>query len=145
MSIEEPQAMGRVTVDVELANNRELQMAEGGMLAADQVHRVRLSGIVDSGASYLVLPESIATQLRLPMAGTATVRYADARSATRQVVDQISLELAGRRGTFKAILEPNRTDALIGAIVLEDLDLLVDCRTQTVHPRDPDRIVAEIE
>jgi hypothetical protein len=42
-------------------------------------------------------------------------------------------------------VEPNRTDVLIGAIVLEDLDLLVDCRTQTLRPRDPGGIIAEIE
>jgi hypothetical protein len=51
----------------------------------------------------------------------------------------------GRRGTFRAILEPDRTDALIGAIVLAGLDLLVDCHIQSLHPRDPDQIIAEIE
>ena len=38
-----------------------------------------------------------------------------------------------------------RSDALLGAIVLEELDLLVDCTTQSLHPRDPDMIVTEIE
>lgn len=45
---------------------------------------------------------------------------------------------------------PERTflphaDVLIGAIVLEDLDLLVDCRTQALQPRDPRGIIVEIE
>ena len=39
----------------------------------------------------------------------------------------------------------DRTDALVGAIVLEELDFVVDCITQTLHPRDPDRIVSEVE
>jgi hypothetical protein len=34
---------------------------------------------------------------------------------------------------------------LAGAIVLEDLDFLVDGITQTLRPRDPRRIVAEVE
>lgn len=55
------------------------------------------------------------------------------------------MELFGRHGTFKAIVEPKREDVLIGAIVLEDLDLLVDCRTQTLQPRDPKGIITEIE
>ncbi|MGH7226010.1 MAG: aspartyl protease family protein, partial [Gemmataceae bacterium] len=67
------------------------------------------------------------------------------RKKRRRVVDQVEVELLGRRGTFKAIVEPARADALIGAIVLEDLDLLVDCRTQTLQPRDPKQIIAEIE
>ena len=35
--------------------------------------------------------------------------------------------------------------ALIGAIVLEDLDLLVDCTNQRLVPRDPKYVVSEIE
>ena len=40
---------------------------------------------------------------------------------------------------------PNRDTALVGAIVLEELDLVVDYATQSIHPRDPDRIVSEVE
>ena len=42
-------------------------------------------------------------------------------------------------------MEPKREDVLIGAIVLEDLDLIVDCVTQTLQPRDPKQYTAEIE
>ena len=66
-------------------------------------------------------------------------------SAIRPVATHIDVELLGRHGTFKAIVEPKRKDALIGAIVLEDLDLVVDCVSQTLLPRDPNRIIAEIE
>jgi hypothetical protein len=92
-----------------------------------------------------VLPAKVAKQLGVPTAGKATVRYADRRKATLAVAEDVRLELLGRHGTFKAVLEPNRKDVLIGAIVLEDLDLLVDCRTQTRQPRDPKVIVVEIE
>jgi hypothetical protein len=53
--------------------------------------------------------------------------------------------LLGRGGVFSALVEPDRTDALIGAIVLEDLDFLVDCTRQMLFPRDPDMIVSEVE
>jgi hypothetical protein len=42
-------------------------------------------------------------------------------------------------------VEPNRDDALIGAIVLEDLDMLADSVTGTCHPRDPDHIISELD
>ena len=50
----------------------------------------------------------------------------------------------GRHGTFRAIVAPNRREPLIGAIVLEDLDLLVDCSKQRVHPRDPQHMTGNI-
>jgi hypothetical protein len=43
------------------------------------------------------------------------------------------------------VVEPARNDALIGAIVLEDLDLLVDCGTQSLYPREPGSTLTEIE
>ena len=53
-------------------------------------------------------------------------RYADNRRQKRQVVSHVWLQLLGRHGVFSAVVEPAREDALIGAMVLEDLDLLVD-------------------
>jgi hypothetical protein len=50
-----------------------------------------------------------------------------------------------RHGTFTAVVEPKRTSALVGAIVLEHLDLLVDCPRQRVVPRDPHGPIYEIE
>ena len=138
-------AMGRIHVDVVVANNFDVRKHEEGALPADQVRRAKVAGVIDSGASYLVLPERVAAKLGVPRAGKATVRYADRRKSSLTVVEDVRVELLGRHGTFKAIVEPRRRDILIGAIVLEDLDLLVDCRTQTLHPRDPDRIIAEIE
>ena len=55
------------------------------------------------------------------------------------------LQMLGREGTFTAVIEPKRETALVGAIVLEDLDLLVDCTSQRVIPRDPRGPTAEIE
>ena len=55
------------------------------------------------------------------------------------------LQLLGRHSVFTAVAEPARDDALIGAIVLEELDLLVDCESQSLNPRDPNLILTEIE
>jgi predicted aspartyl protease len=137
--------MGRVTVEVDLANYYDVQQAEAGTLAPEKVRRTRIKGIADSGATRLVLPASVVAKLGLPSAGKTKVRYADERSATRPKVKDVWLKLEGRESTFNAIVEPNRTEALIGAIVLEDLDLVVDCTTQKLRPRDPRWIISEIE
>ena len=137
--------MGRFAVEVKVLNNQDVHLAAHGALPPDKVRFAVLLGIVDSGAAKLVLPASTAEQLGVHTMGEATVRYADQRTATRPVVEEVRLELLGRHGTFSAIVEPDRTTALIGAIVLEDLDLLVDCTRQQLTPRDPDRIVSEVE
>ncbi len=68
----------------------------------------------------------------------------DARPSER-LAEGAYVQLLGRHGTFGAIVEPKRTTALIGAIVLEDLDLLVDCTAQRVIPRDPSGETFDIE
>ncbi len=65
--------------------------------------------------------------------------------AVRDLVDNVHLTLLGRSSVFKAAVEPRRESALIGAIVLEDLDFLVDSTLQQLRPRDPKMIVSEAE
>ena len=137
--------VGRVHVEVELTNWRDIVRQEDGNLPADEVRRVTVSSLIDPGATRLVLPKSIVEQLGLPLGKKIKVGYADGRSAQRHVVEGGYLQLLDRHGTFTAIVEPKRTTALIGAIVLEDLDLLVDCKGQQVLPRDPHGEFFEIE
>ncbi len=134
-----------MSIEFEIANHQDVVLASAGAIPPDQVRRVTLQGVVDTGATRLVLPESAVHQLGLTPSGTTTVRYADRRSATRSLVKNVSVELLGRQGVFTALVEPERTTALIGAIVMEDLDFLIDCVTQTLSPRDPNTIVSEAE
>jgi predicted aspartyl protease len=137
--------MGRVALQVDLANHRNVILAEETSLSPDRVRRARVPAVVDTGAAVVVLPKTVAVQLGVPVDGKTKVRYADNRRATRSLVSDVEVELCGRLGTFTAVVEPSRTDVLIGAIVLEALDLLVDCRTQTLQPRDPNQILTKIE
>ncbi|HEX6987643.1 MAG TPA: hypothetical protein VF170_19850, partial [Planctomycetaceae bacterium] len=94
---------------------------------------------------HLVLPAWVVEKLDLPGQGMTRVRYADNRRAERKVVSQVQLYLLGRIGSFDAIVEPDRQDALIGAFVLEVLDLLVDPLKSRLVPRDPNMILTELE
>src|SRR4051794_8462196 len=118
--------MGRVTAEVALANNRDVVLAEVGKLPSSEIRRMKVSGIVDTGAARLVLPPHVIQALGIPQDGETGVRYADQRTARRAIVHNVWLELCGRGSVFSAIIEPDRKDALIGAIVLEELDLIVD-------------------
>lgn len=141
----EQKKMGRFSVEVVIASDRDVLMAKPGDRIPDRVKHLRLQGLVDSGAARLVLPPHVATELQLPDEGETTVRYADHRREKRRLVSNVWLQLLGRHGVFSAVIEPERQDALIGAMVLEELDLLVDCGTQPLQPREPDAILTEIE
>jgi predicted aspartyl protease len=137
--------MGRFSVEFEVANNRDLTLASVGQLKPKQVRRVRLKGVVDSGATRLVLPGDVVKQLGVPRIDRVRTRYADGRTGQREVVEEVRVSLLGRTRVFDAIVEPKRKTALIGAIVLETLDFVVDCTSQKLVPRDPKQIVSELE
>jgi predicted aspartyl protease len=137
--------VGRFSIEFEVANYDDLAAVRRGVLPLERVRRLTISGVVDSGASRLVLPQAVVRQLGLPVMGKVKVRYADGRTGTRNAAEGVYVEILGRHGTFTAIVEPKRKSALVGAIVLEDLDYLVDCTNQRLVPRDPDFVVSEIE
>ena len=137
--------MGRITIDVEIVNNEDLVAARRGYLDASKVRRMTIQGLVDSGATRMVLPLAVVKALGLPLKKQKVrVRYADGRSGLRAEAEQVNVLLLGRDGVFSAIVEPKRETALIGAIVLEDLDLLVDCANLRLIRRDPDYVISEI-
>ncbi len=137
--------VGRFSVELEVTNNEDAIRAKAGDILPGAVRRVRLSGVVDTGASRLVLPGAVVAQLGLSDTGQVGVRFADGRRDTKRIVSQALVEILGRASVFTAVVEPGRTDALIGAIVLEELDLIPDPGRQALVPRDPKGIFAEIE
>jgi predicted aspartyl protease len=137
--------VGRFSVEFEVANFGDLAAARSGLLDPEKVRRRTIRGVVDSGAHRLVLPGALVKRLGLVPSSKVRVRYADGRRATRDAVDGVYLTLQGRHGTFTAVVEPGRRSALLGAIVLEDLDFLVDCVNERLIPRDPRFVISEIE
>jgi predicted aspartyl protease len=137
--------MGRFSVEFEVANHQDAVAANLGVIPPEKIRRARLSGVVDTGASRLVLPASVVTQLGLPEAGQITVRFADGRQDQKTRVSDAQVEIQDRSSVFTAVVEPGRTDALIGAIVLEELDFVPDCTARALLPRDPKGIFAEID
>ncbi len=145
INMKENDEMGRFSVEFAIANLRDVVGLPPAERILGNIKHTFLSGVVDSSAAKLILPQFIVDQLGLPKDGEVMVRYADHRQAKRTKVSDVWIELNGRNGVFSAIVEPARKDALIGAIVLEELDLLVDCEIQALYPRDPNTIITEIE
>jgi len=137
--------VGRFSVEFDIANHEDVVQAKKGHISLEQVRRARISGVVDTGATRLVLPASVVASLGLPESGQVTVRMADGRRETKTIVSDAQVDLQRRSSVCTAVVEPGRSDALIGAIVLEELDFVPDCTAQTLVPRDPRGIFAELD
>ena len=95
----------------------------------------------------LVLPESTAAQFNFAKLKKQIVKYANEETAQRDIVSGVEVEVCGRKAQFEAIVPPGKKYALLGAIVMEALDLIVDPRGLQIYPnpRSLSLPMAEIE
>jgi predicted aspartyl protease len=94
----------------------------------------------------LVLPMAVVRKLRLHKSHQVGVRYANGRVESKGVYGVVTAELRGRSGHFDVLAEENGTQPLIGQIVLEQLDLIIDLKRRCVapNPQSPDVPMVEI-
>ena len=127
--------MGEVKVNVELENYGDREVASRGLLSEDRVRSQRVDVVVDSGAVMLVLPQDLVEALGLRMLRKAIVTYADERKEERDVAGVVSVSVAGRTVETNCVVGPPGSEPLLGQIVLEEADLLIDCANQRLIPR----------
>ncbi len=107
---------------------------------------VKLNAKVDTGATLLVIPGDVSEEFQFPIIRKQIVKYANEETAEKDVVWGVEVEICDRKGIFEAVVEPNKRYALVGAIVMETLDLIIEPRSLRVYPNPRSELpMAEIE
>ncbi len=93
--------------------------------------------IADSGALHLCIPEYIQIQLRLEAIDSKEITLADGSKKLVPYVGPIDLRFKNRVGFAGALVMGDQV--LIGAIPMEDMDLIIIPKTRTldVNPDSP--------
>ena len=133
--------MGEIVVDIVLENSADFERVEEGGLRDADVRRATIPAVADTGAKMLALPEDVVDRLGSRRVGSVDATYADGRQGQLPVAGPLIVRIGDRWMPTNCIVLPRGTDALIGQIVMEGLDLIADCTNQTLHPRPeaPDR------
>ncbi len=95
---------------------------------------MEIDALIDTGATMVVLPQNIVNKLGLRKVREVKVRYANNKVEMKPVYRAVIIEILGREGTFDVICEEEGSQPLIGQVVLEVLDLVVDPRTRKLLP-----------
>lgn len=112
----------------------------------DSARSVEVEAVIDTGATMMVLPKDIVNNLGLQKMEEVKVRYANNHVETKEIYGVVRLELKGRVGSFDVLAENEGSQPLIGQIVLERLDLVIEPSTRSVlpNPRSPEMPMLEI-
>jgi clan AA aspartic protease len=121
--------MGKVFVKVRMWNIWDEEKIQSGELTP-----IEVEALVDTGATQVLLPESLVRQLRLRPSGKTRVKYADGRVEEREVALGLRIEILGRDTVTRVVVEREGATPLLRQMVLEDTDLLVDCRAGKIIP-----------
>jgi clan AA aspartic protease len=118
--------MGLVTAKLQLSNPREPSLAP-----------VEVAALADTGAVFLCIPEHVRLQLNLTALETREVKLADGSRAAYPYVGPIVLRFKNRTGFVGALVLGD--EVLLGAIPMEEMDLVVNPRDRTVdvNPDSP--------
>ena len=94
----------------------------------------RLKFLIDSGAMYSLLPDTVWRRLGITATREERFSLADGTSITRPV-SECHFALAERAGHSPVILgDPDDPEALLGVVTLENLGLVFDPFHRTLHP-----------
>lgn len=118
--------MGIIRTSVELSNPRD-----------PAVSPIELRALVDTGAMHLCIPEHVALQLRLTQSSEREVTTADGHKRLVPYVGPVEVRFQNRRCYVGALVLED--EVLLGAVPMEDMDLVVSPSRQTVvvNPDSP--------
>lgn len=131
--------MGHVYADIELINGYDLGMAEKFVIGEEEVKRIHIRAMVDTGSIMLCINEVIQEQLKLPVDEIRKAQLATGQIVECPVVKNVELRFKNRKTTCRAMVLPGDAEPLLGAIPLEDMDVLIDTQRQEliVNPDHP--------
>ena len=131
--------MGIVKADIELINADDLAMVRRHQLDKDEVKRMVVNMLVDSGAYMMAINESIQQQLNLPFIDTRKSIMADGSIVEHDVVGPIIVKFKNRTATCNALVLPGDNEPLLGAIPMEEMDVIIHPLRQEmmVNPDHP--------
>ena len=131
--------MGLIHADIEIINGEDLILSKRNHLDKDEVKKMWVSMLVDSGAYNLCINEVIQEQLQLPVVEKRKAQLANGSIEEYDVVGPVEIRFKNRASTCRAMVLPGNSEPLLGAIPMEDMDLIIHPLTQEllVNPEHP--------
>ena len=131
--------MGLIYADLELVSADDIALQRKGYIEKIAIKKVNITALVDSGAYMMCINEHIKNQLDLMKIGTSEAELADGTISKVDVVGPLIVNFKNRTTSCNAMVLPGKSEVLLGAIPMEDLDVVLVPGLQTidVNPDSP--------
>ena len=136
--------MGNVYAEITLKNVKDLMRVEEGIIGEPEIRLTTLTALVDTGAWTLVISEAVREELGLEVRGERLATLANNATEMVKMVDPVEVHWKGRTMTCQPVLIPGTEEVLLGAIPLEDMDLIVDPGRRELIGRHGDKVIKRV-
>ena len=122
--------MGTVHAEVTLRNANDESDCRRGIIKEHDVRSATVTAVVDTGAMSLVITEELRQKLGLAVKGEKIAKIANGQRVSCALTEAVEVRWKNRISTLSALVIPGADTILLGAMPLEDMDLIVNPVTQ---------------
>lgn len=136
--------MGLVHAEITLINADDLAFYRRNKIEKSEIREIKTTMLVDSGAYMLAINEVVKEQLGVFTVDKRKAQLVDGSVHEFDIAGPIDVRFANRKATCNAMVLPGNTEMLLGAIPIEEMDVLIHPNKNilVVNPEHP--IVAQL-
>ena len=124
--------MSVVYTELTLKNMMDVGDAMRGLIEEDKIRQMTVESVVDTGAWTMVINEEICQKLGLLDRGFGEANLADGQKAYFPMAGPLEVWWKNRHMVCEALVMPQAPDVLLGALVLEHMDLTINPKRELV-------------
>ena len=124
--------MSVVYTELTLKNMMDVGNAQQGFITENKVRKMTVQAIVDTGAWTLVINNETREKLGLLDQGIGEATLADGKTAEYPMAGPLEIWWKNRHLVCETLVLPDAPDVLLGAWVLEGLDLTINPKRELV-------------
>lgn len=125
--------MGRTLENVIVKNYVDIINTKNGLIEASAIREVEVKALVDTGAAMLCLPPDAIKNLGLAYIETKSVLTANGK-VERRVFGGATITIRDRTIQMAVMENSDETPSLIGYLVLESMDYVVNSNGEKLMP-----------
>ena len=137
--------MGLVYEEITLKNAGDVTNARRGIINELAIRQAAVTAMVDTGAGTLIINEAIRQQLGLDVVGERRATLANDTDELCKITEPVEVHWNNRSASVRAVVISGNGDILLGALPLEDMDVMVDPVQQRLVGAHGDEVVCIVK
>jgi clan AA aspartic protease len=137
--------MGLTYTDITLKNAGDRIRVQHDIIKEKDARMVNVRALVDTGAGTLVITETVRQKLGLDVRGFRKATLGNNAKEICKITEPVEVHWKDRSMTCQPIVIGGTGDVLLGAIPLEDMDLIVNPGKQELSGAHGDEVVCYVK